>query len=176
MEKIKQHFLEKGWFVVDFPNPKPILETRAFLQSELTKLLGKQVPLEEYHLHVQDDAIHTALQIQITQGFRESKSGLKILGGQRGLFTELLGPDLFGQANPYLRITRPQKAQDNIGYHRDTFYGGSPYELSVLVPFVDLPPECSLSVLSGFILRTIILLPRSKILILPCAKGPPSTN
>lgn len=149
MDKLKRHFLEKGWFVVDLPNPTPILETRAFLQDELTGLLGKKVPLEEYHLHVQDDVFHTELQIQITKSFRERASGPSILGAQRSFFTELLGPDLYVQTNPYLRITRPLKAGDNIGYHRDTFYGGSPYELSVLVPFVDLPSECSLRVLSG---------------------------
>ncbi|MFC2049411.1 hypothetical protein ACFLR2_01905 [Chlamydiota bacterium] len=149
MKDIQKHFRDKGWFVVDFPNPKPIFDTRDFLQKELVKLLGKDVPLEEYHHHVQDDAVHTAHQIQITKAFRDRNSGPLILGGQISFFRELLGPDLFGQANPYLRITRPQKPQDNIGYHRDTFYGGSPFELSVLVPFVDLPPECSLSVLSG---------------------------
>ena len=149
MDKLKRFFLENGWFVVDFPNPTPIFETRAFLQEELTRLLGKKIPLEEYHLHVQDDAFHTELQIQITKSFRERSGGPSILEAQRAFFTELLGPDLYVQANPYLRITRPLKAGDNIGYHRDTFYGGSPYELSVLVPFVDLPPECSLSVLSG---------------------------
>ena len=149
METIKKHFLEKGWFVVDLPNPEPVLETCEFLQDELTHALGKKIPLEEYHLHVQDDVLHTELQILITQKFRERSSGFLIIQAQRSFFTDLLGPDLYAQANPYLRITRPQKSGDNIGYHRDTFYGGSPYELSVLVPFVDLPPESSLSVLSG---------------------------
>jgi ectoine hydroxylase-related dioxygenase (phytanoyl-CoA dioxygenase family) len=85
----------------------------------------------------------------MTEAFRERGLGCKILAAQAPFFRTLLGPDLSIQANPYLRITRPQKPKDNIGYHRDTFYGGSPYEISVFVPFVDLPPECSLSVLSG---------------------------
>jgi hypothetical protein len=149
MESLKKHFSDKGWFVVDLPNPTPIFATRAYLQSELINLLGKNIPLEDYHLHVEDDDFHTQLQIQMTKVFREQKCGTRILEGQLSFFTALLGLDLYGQANPYLRITRPMKPQDNIGYHRDTFYGGSPYELSVLVPFVDLPEECSLNVLSG---------------------------
>jgi sporadic carbohydrate cluster 2OG-Fe(II) oxygenase len=149
MEKLKKHFQEKGWFVLDFPDPQPAVETRSILQKELNQLLGKNIPLEEYHQHVSDDAVHTDLQVKITQAFRQKKCGPNILRKQLSFFTQFIGPDLFGQANPYLRITRPQKPQDNIGYHRDTFYGGSPYELSVLVPFVDLPAECSLSVLSG---------------------------
>lgn len=149
MESLKQHFRQKGWFVLDFPDPKPVWETRHFLESELEKVLGKRVALEEYHSHVNSDQEHTALQLKLTQAFRERQWGPTILARQRVFFTELLGPNLFIQANPYLRMTRPHKPQDNIGFHRDTFYGGSPFELSVFVPFVDLPSESSLSVLSG---------------------------
>src|SRR5438132_8166557 len=60
-----------------------------------------------------------------------------------------MGPDLDVQSAPYLRIVRPAKAQDNIGYHRDTVYGGSPYELSVFVPFVELAAGAALSVEPG---------------------------
>ena len=149
MKKIKEHFQEKGWFVLDFPDPKPVLQARFFLEAELAKLLGKKVLLEEYHHHIKTEEEHTALQIEVTKAFREQGFGPTILERQSSFFQELLGPDIFGQANPYLRITRPHKPQDNIGYHRDTFYGGSPYELSVFVPFVNLPKESSLSVLSG---------------------------
>jgi hypothetical protein len=149
MEKLKRHFLEKGWCILDFPDPQPIFQTRQFLQQQLNHHLGKTVPLEEYHLQNHNDEEHTQLQIKITQAFREAEWGPTILAGQYLFFKELLGLDLYGQANPYLRITRPHCPQDNIGYHRDTFYGGSPYELSVFVPFVDLPALSSLSVLSG---------------------------
>lgn len=53
------------------------------------------------------------------------------------------------QTNPYLRMARPGKEQDNIGYHRDTYYGTSPYELFVLIPYVDVPAESALKVISG---------------------------
>ena len=53
------------------------------------------------------------------------------------------------QTNPYLRIARPNKKVDNIGYHRDTFYGGNPFELSVFVPFVDLDARGTLNLLTG---------------------------
>jgi hypothetical protein len=149
MEELKQHFRKNGWFIFDFPDPEPVWQTRLFLEKELEKILGKKVPLEDYHQHISDEAEHTAHQIGLTKVFREKRCGPAILEAQFSFFCSLLGPDLFVQANPYLRMTRPHKPQDNIGYHRDTFYGGSPYELSVFVPFVDLPAECSLSVLSG---------------------------
>lgn len=149
MEKLIKHFQEKGWFLLDFPDPEPARQTRRFLQERLSRHFGRSIPLEEYHFHVNDDEEHTELQIAMTKAFREAGLGPAILSAQLMFFKELIGPDLFGQASPYLRMTRPNCPQDNIGYHRDTFYGGSPYELSVFVPFVDLPSECSLSVLSG---------------------------
>ena len=149
MEKLKKQFLQQGWFVFDFLDPKPVLQARAFLKSELCKLVGKEISLEEYHREVDDDEEHTDMQITLTQAYREQGFRPQIIARQLPFFKELLGPDLFVQANPYLRIARPNKGQDNIGYHRDTFYGGSPFELSVLVPFVDLPVESSLSILPG---------------------------
>lgn len=163
MKEIVEHFRDKGWFVFDFPNPQPAFQTCRFLESELAAFFGKNIPLEEYHLYMQEDEEHTEFQIKMTQAFRENQCGLKILQGQIPFFRDLLGPDIMGQTNPYLRMTRPFKPQDNIGYHRDTFYGGSPYELSVLVPFVDLPAECSLSVLSGSHIHSEELYPTTKI-------------
>ena len=149
MEDLIGHFREKGWAVLNFPDPEPVWQTRTFLEEELEKVLGKKIALEEYHSHHFSDEEHTALQITMTKAFRDRAFGPTILARQAAFFRELLGPDLLVQANPYLRITRPHKGQDNIGFHRDTFYGGSPFELSVFVPFVDLPKESSLSVLSG---------------------------
>jgi ectoine hydroxylase-related dioxygenase (phytanoyl-CoA dioxygenase family) len=50
---------------------------------------------------------------------------------------------------PYLRIARPGIAGDNVGYHRDTHYGRSPYEVSVLIPFVDLPSSMAIRIMPG---------------------------
>ncbi|MCH9626126.1 MAG: hypothetical protein S4CHLAM123_13180 [Chlamydiales bacterium] len=149
MNQFKEQFQQQGWFVFDLLDPKPVLQTRAFLKEALFKLCGKQSSLEEYHTHFLDDQEHTEMQVKLTQMYREQKCGPSIIEAQLPFFQDLLGPDLSVQANPYLRITRPCKKQDNIGYHRDTFYGGSPFELSVFIPFVDLPKESSLSVLPG---------------------------
>ncbi|MDR3623853.1 MAG: phytanoyl-CoA dioxygenase family protein [Chlamydiales bacterium] len=148
MDHLLDHFLENGWIVLDLLNPLPVIEAREGLQGQLNALLQKNVPLEEYHNIAEQDAFHTDIQVKMTQFFREQKYAREILKGQKQFFKELLGRDLLIQANPYLRMTRPFKKQDNIGYHRDTFYGGSPYEVSVLVPFVDLKAESSLKVMS----------------------------
>lgn len=142
-----EFFEKNGWAVLDLKNPGSVFKARERLEAKLAELFGKHVSLENYRCD--DDASHTEIQVEMTKFFREECIGPKIISSEAVLFHELIGLDLKVQRNPYLRITRPGKPQDNIGYHRDTFYGGSPYELSVLVTFVDLPKESSLSVLSG---------------------------
>lgn len=148
MQSISDHFIEHGWAIIDFVDPQPVLTARKALQDHLKYLTGSSIPLEQYHTLVDEDREHTDLQVKLTQYFRENKFGPKIIKSHEGFFREMVGQDLLVQSNPYLRMTRPLKKQDNIGYHRDTFYGGSPYEISVLIPFVNLEKESSLSVMS----------------------------
>lgn len=144
-----EQFQKKGWFILDLIDPQPVFEARSALQKKLKELLGPTLSLEQYHTVAEDDVTHTATQVAMTQFFRENRFGPRIMAAQAPFFQKMVGLDLKIQSNPYLRMTRPHKLQDNIGYHRDTFYGGSPFELSVLIPFVDLPKESSLSVFSG---------------------------
>jgi len=51
--------------------------------------------------------------------------------------TRLAGLDLLVQTVPFVRISRPGIAEDNIGFHRDTWYGDTPYELSCWIPLTD---------------------------------------
>lgn len=147
-EKI-EHFVKNGWIVIDLINPTPIWETKKELEDQLQSIIKKKISLEDYHLYADDDAFHTQTQIQMTAFFRKEKFAKKIISTESEFFKQLVGLDLLVQTQPYLRMTRPGKKQDNVGYHRDTFYGGSPYELSVILPFVDCDSKMSLKVLSG---------------------------
>jgi ectoine hydroxylase-related dioxygenase (phytanoyl-CoA dioxygenase family) len=150
----ESHYFEHGWVLVKLPRPEVIQDVRAVLQDELRRLSGvPNITLERYHEIADDDATHQNYQIQLTELFRKNRYVHHILSVQDELFRLFLGPDLLVQVHPYLRMARPGKPQDNIGYHRDTFYGASPYELSVWIPYVDLPAESSLSVLSGSHIR-----------------------
>ncbi|MFN8634353.1 MAG: phytanoyl-CoA dioxygenase family protein [Chloroflexota bacterium] len=144
------HYREHGWVLVTLPNQVIVHEVRATLQEELRRLSGRpDVTLETYHQIADDDQQHHDYQFQLTELFRARRYAYGVLAAQDAFFRPFLGPDLLVQVSPYLRMARPGKLQDNIGYHRDTFYGASPYELSVWIPYVDLPAESSLSVLSG---------------------------
>jgi len=147
---LKCHFYENGWFKMQLPNSEPALAARAGLLGELRNLTGDDsITLESYHETAENDADHTEMQLQLAKYFREQRFGPSIVEGQLSFFQQFIGPDLQVQQEPYLRITRPQKPNDNIDFHRDTFYGSSAFELSVWVPFVDLPIESTLSVISG---------------------------
>lgn len=144
-----EQFLQNGWMVVDLVDPAPIFEVRRQLEDHLFHVTNKRIPLEEYHKIAEDDAFHTQTQIQMTAFFRKEKLARKVLEKQAEFFNRLVGLDTLIQLSPYLRMTRPGKKQDNVGYHRDTFYGGSPYEVSVILPFVECDPKMSLKVISG---------------------------
>ncbi|XZN95174.1 MAG: phytanoyl-CoA dioxygenase family protein [Microcoleus sp.] len=154
LEQLKRHFYEHGWIVVKLPNPDPVYAAITALLTELQRLTGNEkITLEQYHQFIEDDSTHTNLQFQLTQLFWNQQWSTQIISAQIDFFQSLLGQDISIQSKPHLRITRPGKPQDNIGYHRDTYYGCSPFELSVLVPYTDVPPESALSVLSGSHIR-----------------------
>ena len=140
-----KNYIENGWVVLDFPSKAPLIQLREELEGELARLIGRRCALEDYR--EEDDARHLQTQVEMTRFFREKQYDL--VTPLLPHFREILGPDIVKQANPFLRIARPGKRQDNIGYHRDSFYGGTPYELSFFVPFVDLGPGNTMSVISG---------------------------
>jgi len=144
-------FEEAGYCVITLSDPSPIHEMRVRLLEELRGLIGDiHVTLENYHEFIgENDDEHIAIQFRLTEMLREHKWHLPIFQKNLSLFADLVGPDLDVQSAPYLRIVRPGKTQDNIGYHRDTVYGGSPYELSVFVPYVELEAGAALCVEPG---------------------------
>lgn len=152
--RYESHYFEHGWVLVTLPRPEVIDDVRAVLLRELRAVSGvSDITLERYHEIADADDIHHEYQIKLTEIFRQNRYAHYVLAAQDDFFRPFLGPDLLVQVNPYLRMARPGKPQDNIGYHRDTFYGASPYELSVWIPYVDLPAASSLSVLSGSHIR-----------------------
>jgi sporadic carbohydrate cluster 2OG-Fe(II) oxygenase len=143
-------FGENGWCVIPLRDSSRVQIAAQQMTQHLQKLLKtSDVTLTNYHQFVENDGRHTEIQAEMTAWYRAQKFGQSIIQANLEIFKELVGNDLNVQSQPYLRITRPAKPQDNIGYHRDTFYGGSPYEVSVLIPFVQIPAESSVRVISG---------------------------
>lgn len=142
-------FLRDGWVVVALPDPSPVLDAAALLLERLRRRW--QLPLErleDYHRHAAD-ARHTEIQYDLAVTYHASRLGRRIVECNLGVVTSLAGPDLHVHRTPYLRVARPGRAGDNIGFHRDTHYGCSAFELSLHVPLVALEPSGALGFVSG---------------------------
>lgn len=140
----KEHLEEFGWCVVDLPYWGNLNNICALIQQN--NPLGYD-SWESY----EEEKSHFELQKKLTQSLRDSKHMGHLFSENRAAFIPFVGGQdgfLF-QDNPYLRIARCQKKSDNIGFHKDTMYGGYAQELSVVIPLVDLDNGMALQVLDG---------------------------
>ena len=154
VDEFSARIRDHGWALIDLPDPSPAGQGREALLGELRRLTGDDgITLETYHEVVTDDGRHIDLQFALCTFWRDHRLGQAIFEKQLAFFCSFFGPDIHVQRKPYLRIARPGKSQDNIGYHRDTAYGCSGYELSMVTALVDLSAEAALAVLPGSHLR-----------------------
>ena len=123
-------FLKDGWCIVDVPYIVPPI----VLPPDLEKL---------------DESDFKKLHICVSEQFWEKEYSLRLAQSLLPTIHKLIGLDIMVQYNPYVRLARPNKPQDNIGYHKDTQYGQTPYELAVHIPFVDLDEKSAIRVISG---------------------------
>lgn len=107
-------------------------------RDTLGRMLG---PLEEYR--GDDVTLHAAVAAEL------AGTALTVVLHEMKYFWSLIGRDLLIQSKPFLRISRPGIADDNIGLHRDTWYGDTPYEISVWIPFTDTDEGNALRVAPG---------------------------
>jgi hypothetical protein len=141
---------ERGWVVVDLPDPSPVRQARERLLARLreTALPGLRC-LDDYHWLVDDDERHIEILHGLMVFFWEAELGRAVIASNLELFRHLVGLDLHIQRCPYLRAVRPGKPRDAAPLHRDTYYGASAHEVSVLVPLTDMGAEGVLRVISG---------------------------
>ena len=141
---------ERGWVIVDLPDPSPVLRARERL---LTRLRDTALPglrcLDDYHWLVDDDERHIEILHGLMVFYWQAELGRAIIASNLDLFRHLVGLDLDIQRCPYLRAARPGKPRDAAPLHRDTYCGASAHEVSVLVPLTDMGAEGVLSVISG---------------------------
>ena len=64
-------------------------------------------------------------------------------------FIPLLGPDINAQRVPHLRVSRPNQESDFVDWHRDTFYGNSPWELNLWFPLYPLQDGAGIRIVPG---------------------------
>ena len=135
-EKLKKN----GYIFGKLKNKKIILRIKDNLEVKLKQILKlkKKIRLEQYHKLDLSREEHFKVQWLLSNHFIKNKFHNKIVYELLDTLKYLIGPDLLIQKKPYIRIARPNNLEDNIGFHKDTMYGQSTYEMSVHTPLVNL--------------------------------------
>jgi hypothetical protein len=119
----------------------------------LARLRATSLPelerLDDFHTRVTDGERSVAIVHNLATYYWDLHLGRTIIEANLDLFRRLVGVDLHVQQRPYLRVVRPGHSKDSVPLHRDTYYGASPYEVSVLVPFTDMDAAGAIRVVSG---------------------------
>lgn len=149
LERAQRDLTERGWAVVDLPDPGPVMHVRSRLLERLRRRLPALPDLAEYHRHVGDEDAHIETMYDLCQFYWEEKLSEAIVAANIGLLRAIAGSDLDVQRRPYLRAVRPGHPEDAAPLHRDTLYGASPHEVSVLVPFTDMPAQSAITAIPG---------------------------
>ena len=145
---LESQLLERGWVVVDLPDPSPVEQLRSRLLADLRDWFPGLSKIEQYHVACVEEK-HDEVVYEIAKNFWAGHFGKAIVEANFELFRFLVGPDLHVQQYPYLRVVRPNHPQDAVPLHRDTYYGASPFEVSVVIPLTDMGSDCALRAIPG---------------------------
>jgi hypothetical protein len=133
---------EKDGFLVRDLGPEAVSELRD-LAATLSIRIGAALP--DAHSVMRGDIVTPQSQLR-DMAVPSCRRIVKLEGEA---LRELLDDDVVSQKNPYLRIARPGAAGDNIGFHKDTWYGGDAREVSVWIPLVDVAEDAALRLRPG---------------------------
>lgn len=150
METAAAEIIERGWVVLDLPNPTPVFAVRTQLLEWLRRRFPDLSSLSTYHLLGLPDDRHIELLYKLLTFYWEADLARTIIGANIEFFRGLVGSDLHIQRYPYIRVVRAGHPSDAAPMHRDTYYGASPYEVSVVIPFTEMDDAtAALRVISG---------------------------
>ena len=149
VDQVESMLADRGWSAIDLPDPSAVFEARDRLLEHLRTILPALERLDDYHHHVADDERHDAILYDLATFYWGSELSRPIIARNLELFRRLIGPDLHCQLFPYLRAVRPGPTRDAAPLHRDTYYGASPFEVSVVVPFTEMEVSAAIRVISG---------------------------
>jgi hypothetical protein len=142
-------FGTEGYLVKTLNNVECILDVRAQFDKHLKRRVSSEATLETYHNFVTNDEDQVEIHYHLSQLFWSGQWHLEIFRKNKDFFGEVIGPDLDIQTKPHFRLTRPEKPQDNIGFHRDVEYGSTAYEISCLFTLTKLDALAAIQIVPG---------------------------
>jgi hypothetical protein len=141
--EIEAKLWRDGWAVVTLEDQSVLAEARDSLLALTRELVGRNnLTLERYHEFVDDDDRHHDIHIAVTDFARRNEYAKRIVLSNLDFFKSILGPDIAMTVPNQWRICRPEKPQDNVGFHRDTDVGHTPFEFNLWLPLVDTSFGC----------------------------------
>jgi sporadic carbohydrate cluster 2OG-Fe(II) oxygenase len=141
------NFEKEGYLLLDFNETAYLTSFRELIQQYLKDITNNpDITLETFHQYITNDDEKIDIQYKINSYVWKEQLHENIIKENISLYHQLIGQDLDLQVKPYIRIARPNAPQDNIGFHRDSFYGNSGYEVSSFVALVDLDDHSALQI------------------------------
>jgi hypothetical protein len=122
-----------GFTLLDFGNRRALRQLRSIVRGHL----GPQP--RRWHRAVRDGADYLEQVKRVADAVVAGDAVTRLIDTNIEPFLTLFGPDLDIQGAPHVRVARPDCAGDQVGWHRDVFYGNSPWELNVWFPLFALP-------------------------------------
>lgn len=95
-------------------------------------------------LAIYDPLRHSETQYQAQKALSRMPS--QVIEADEAIRMRLPEGEIALQRAPYLRIVRPMEGKDNIGFHRDTWYGSKAGELNVWLPLANTTEASALRV------------------------------
>lgn len=136
----------------------------SWLRVLVTDMLG---PLETYAPpgDISQD------QIRVSKALHAAPEWRELLQENADALRAVMGPDLLYQQEPYLRIARPGRPEDQVGIHRDTHYGTSDKEWVLWVPLTEATHGAELRILPGSHTKPMDAYPWTQVVNEDCPKG-----
>lgn len=136
--------LERDGFVeLSFGDVDPLFE--------IQKLLTDAFPCvpEEWHAMEKSQGEHVAFVKHISDQLAQKRLVEELVRKNADLLSPILGPDIDIQREAHLRVSRPVRESDLVDWHRDTFYGNSPWEMNLWFPVFPLREGAGLVLIQG---------------------------
>jgi sporadic carbohydrate cluster 2OG-Fe(II) oxygenase len=149
-----EKFLCDGWVVVDVPDAELIIGLSNSLERKIREVISKPLGacfLDNIHEYISSGGGMdlSELHFLLSEYLWESEFSIQFSAAILPILKEIIGLDIMVQYRPFLRIARPGVSKDNFGFHRDTLYGQTPYELAMHIPLMNLSSESAIRVVSG---------------------------
>ena len=146
---IEAMLAERGWAAVDLPDPSAVWRTRDWLLAQLREacpdLRASRITTSPWR---------TTLATSRSSRISRPGSGRRSMAARSSppISTSSVAcsdPICMCSNIPICASCGPDRSDDAVPLHRDTYYGASPYEVSVVVPFTDMGPDCAVRAVSG---------------------------